>query len=174
MADSLDITPNQDNSLEIIRPTKKSNNLSIPDSTPTNSNLDLHGNQDNLIPHSAISVDQLQEYKQWLVDNNSQILAAMLQRLPSPVTRNITWGEFVTLFDLNFDPNEDVAKQIENVTSCFTEWVRTFNFSYMALVQATSRINSDSQKFNAGLNAIASQLDSSASQPNENFRKLFV
>lgn len=175
MADTLDITPNSDNSLEVVRPARKSNNLAIPE--PQNAPLDTHGQQDNLSslsPHAVASVDQVQEWKTWLQENNGTILAAMLQRIPTPVTRRITWGEFVALFDLNFDPSDDLSKELDSILTTFPEWVRKFSFSYMSVATATSRINSDSKNFNSKLSVIAEKLNDSSSQPlDDNFRKLF-
>ena len=171
MTDSIDIIPNGTSQLEVLKPNKSQKvNPSLIVSNPSLENM---GDQD-MTPHSPASVDQLQEWKTWLSENNGTILAAMLQRIPTPVTRKISWGEFVSLFDLNYDPSEDVARQLDAIATTFPEWVRKFNFSYMALANATAKINADSTAFNSGLSAIAEKLNEQQSEKlDDSFRKLF-
>lgn len=173
MADSIDIvSTNGTSQLEVLRPNKHQKvNPSLSVSSSTFENM---GEQDTS-PHSRAGVDQLQEWKTWLSENNGTILAAMLQRIPTPVTRKISWCEFVNLFDLNYDPSEDVAKQLDTIATTFPEWIRKFNFSYMALANATAKVNADSTAFNSGLSAIADKLNEKQSEKleDETFRKLF-
>lgn len=169
MTDSIDIIPNQPASLEVLKPNKSQKVVNPSLVFPTSPE---NMGDSEVSPHSPASVDQLQEWKTWLSENNGAILAAMLQRIPTPVTRKISWGEFVNLFDLNYDPSEDVAKQLDAIATTFPEWIRKFNFSYMALANATAKVNADSTAFNSGLSAIAEKLNEKETE-DVAFRKLF-
>lgn len=91
-----------------------------------------------------------------------------------PVTRKVTWGEFVNLFGLTYEPDDKTAKVVGAVEATFHDWVRKFNFSYMALTQAATKINSNASDFDAGLSKIAEHVTAVESGRTENsFRKLF-
>lgn len=159
-----------ENALEVVRPAKKSNNLELKTSDSSNENLP----SENVTPFIPVAVDQLQVWKDWLSRYDGQLLAAMLQRVPTPSTRSITFGEFVTLFGFNFEPtDEKIIEQMDKTFASFSEWVIKFGFSYMKLALTASKINSGGQKFDIAFTQVMEKLDT-PSPVSDDFKRLFI
>jgi hypothetical protein len=135
--------------------------LTVPDSDPT----------EKIVPHANASIDQLEQLKQLLSDNNGQVLATMLVRLPNPVTKPIDLGEFCGLFDLAYIPDSKVSAKLNTAIAPLPKWLQTFGFSYRNVVETVSKINTSSN-FNSQLNEVAGIINSNSSD-DSNFRKLF-
>jgi hypothetical protein len=124
-------------------------------------------NDSTFEPYEPGSVDALQQWKQWLSEKNGAILAALLQRIPSPVTKPITLSELCGLFNLHYQPTAIVAKDLESVYASFQEWLGQFGYSYMALTNAVAKINTDTADLSQQLSTVAQKINSNQNVANK-------
>jgi hypothetical protein len=124
----------------------------------------------DIIPNVMGKVDQLEQIKQSIADNKGQVLAAMLQDIPSPVTRPIDMGEFCSLFGLHYQPDKSISGTLAEMLAPLSKWLGLFGYSYRNVYEAVSKVNTP-ENFDSQLNQLADKI--AARPENEGFRKLF-